>query len=152
SSFGFDPKPHRVTGFLRCDARTTRLADKSALIEDDEYTKFDRAMRTFVIDTAIPSLTAHEDVLITRGEHKIYREIDEVLGQAMVETLELEEEVQGYEMVEVKERVKTMRKDENEDEDKRKGRAHSRQEEVNPLVAASSGMSKSGQMRQQQTV
>ncbi len=152
SSFGFDTKLNRVTGFVRCDSLTTRFADKSALIEDDEYTKFNQAMRTFVIDTVIPSLTEYEDVLITREENKIYREIDKVLGQAMVETLELEEEVQGYEMVEVKERVKTMRKDENEDEDKRKGRAHSRQEEVNPLVAASSGMSKSGQMRQQQTV
>ncbi|MEW6605501.1 MAG: ATP-binding protein [Thermoproteota archaeon] len=145
SSFGFDTKLNRVTGFIRCDSLTTRFADKSAIIEDDEYAKFNQAMRTFVIDTVIPSLTEYEDVLITREENKIYREIDKVLGQAMVETLELEEEVQGYEMVEVKERVKAMRKE----EDQHKGHIRSRQEEIKPLVAGSSGMSKAGQMRQQ---
>lgn len=145
SSFGFDTKLNRVTGFIRCDSLTTRFADKSAIIEDDEYARFNQAMRTFVIDTVIPSLTEYEDVLITREENKIYREIDKVLGQAMVETLELEEEVQGYEMVEVKERIKAMRKE----EDKHKSHAHSRQEEIKPLAAGSSSMSKAGQMRQQ---
>jgi hypothetical protein len=119
-------KLNRVTGFARCDALTTRFADKSAIIEDDEYTKFNQAMKTFVIDTVIPGLTEYEDVLITREESKIYKEIDKVLGQAMVETLELEEEVQGYEMVEVKERVKAIRKD--DDDDKHKGHAHARAE------------------------
>ncbi len=38
-----------------------------------------------------------------QGSH---REIDKILGQAMFENLELEEEVQGYELVQVKERVK----------------------------------------------
>lgn len=145
SNFGFDTKLNRVTGFIRCDLLTTRFADKSAIIEDDEYAKFNQAMKTFVIDTVIPSLTEYEDVLITREENKIYREIDKVLGQAMVETLELEEEVQGYEMVEVKERVKAIHKDEG----KNKGHTHSRQEEIKPLAAGSSGMAKSGQMRQQ---
>jgi histidine kinase/DNA gyrase B/HSP90-like ATPase len=112
SNFGFDTKLNRVTGFVRCDALTTRFADKSAIIEDDEYTKFNQQMKTFVIDTVIPGLTEYEDVLITREESKIYREIDKVLGQAMVETLELEEEVQGYEMVEVKERVRSSHREE----------------------------------------
>ncbi|HXG07273.1 MAG TPA: ATP-binding protein [Nitrososphaera sp.] len=150
SNFGFDTKLSRVTGYVRCDSLTTRFADKSALIEDDEYVKFNQAMKTFVIDTVIPSLTEYEDVLITREENKIYREIDKVLGQAMVETLELEEEVQGYEMVEVKERVRTIQKD--KDDDRRKERAQSRQEEVKPIVASSSGMSKPGHLRQQHTV
>jgi hypothetical protein len=92
---------------VRCDTLTSRFADKSALIEDDEYVKFNQAMKTFVIDTVIPSLTEYEDVLITREESKIYREIDKVLGQAMVDTLESQEEVQGYEMVDVKEVVRT---------------------------------------------
>lgn len=148
SNFGFDTKLNRVTGFVRCDALTTRFADKSAIIEDDEYTKFNQAMKTFVIDTVIPGLTEYEDVLITREESKIYREIDKVLGQAMVETLELEEEVQGYEMVEVKERVRAVRKD----DDKHKGHSHARQvedyKEIKPLLTGSSGAARAGHPRQ----
>lgn len=106
SNFGFDTKLSRVTGYVRCDTLTSRFADKSALIEDDEYVKFNQVMKTFVIDTVIPSLTEYEDVLITREESKIYREIDKVLGQALVDTLETQEEVQGYEMVDVKEVVR----------------------------------------------
>ena len=114
SNFGFDTKLNRVTGFVRCDSLTTRFADKSAIIEDGEQAKFNQNMKTFVIDRVIPSLTEYEDVLITREESRIYREIDKILGQAMVETLELEEEVQGYEMVEVKERVTSTHKQEQE--------------------------------------
>jgi hypothetical protein len=112
SNFGFETKLSRVTGFVRCDTLTTRFADKSAIIEDSEYAKFIQVMKTFVIDRVIPSLTEYEDVLITREESRIYREIDKILGQAMGETLELEEEVQGYEMVEVKERLASTRKQE----------------------------------------
>ena len=146
SNFGFDTKLSRVTGFVRCDSLTTRFADKSAIIEDDEFTKFNQVMKTFVIDTIIPGLTEYEDVLITREESKIYKEIDKVLGQAMVETLELEEEVQGYEMVEVKERVKAVRKDEG----KHKDHSHARHEEVKASFpsAASSSMSKAEHARQ----
>jgi Histidine kinase-, DNA gyrase B-, and HSP90-like ATPase len=114
SNFGFDTKLSRVTGFVRCDTLTTRFADKSAIIEDSEYAKFIQVMKTFVIDRVIPSLNEYEDVLITREESRIYREIDKILGQAMGETLELEEEVQGYEMVEVKERLTRTRKQEQE--------------------------------------
>lgn len=147
SNFGFDTKLNRVTGFVRCDALTTRFADKSAIIEDDEYTKFNQAMKTFVIDTVIPGLTEYEDVLITREESKIYREIDKVLGQAMVETLELEEEVQGYELVEVKERVRTVHKQ----EDKHGHEGHPRQVEdykgLKPLPPGSLGISKAEHAR-----
>jgi len=148
SNFGFDTKLNRVTGFVRCDALTTRFADKSAIIEDDEYTKFNQLMKTFVIDTVIPGLTEYEDVLITREESKIYREIDKVLGQAMVETLELEEEVQGYEMVEVKERVRA-----REEEDKHKAYMHAghraeHHQEINTFQGASSSMSKADYARQ----
>src|ERR671933_2394030 len=118
SNFGFDTKLNRVTGFVRCDSLTTRFADKSAIIEDDEYAKFNQLMKTFVIDTIIPGLTEYEDVLITREESKIYREIDKVLGQAMVDTLELEEEVQGYEMVEVREQVRPASKSEVKHDEK----------------------------------
>jgi hypothetical protein len=114
SNFGFETKLNRVTGFVRCDTLTTRFADKSAIIEDGEYGKFNQVMKTFIIDRVIPSLTEFEDVLITREESRIYREIDKILGQAMVETLELEEEVQGYELVEVKERVTGIQKQERE--------------------------------------
>jgi hypothetical protein len=106
SNFGFDTKLNRVTGFVRCDDLTTRFADKSAIIEDEAYSRFNQQMKTFVIDTVIPGLTEYEDVLITREESRIYREIDKVLGQAMLETLETQEEVQGYEMVDVKEVVR----------------------------------------------
>ncbi len=154
SNFGFDTKLNRVTGFVRCDELTTRFADKSAIIEDDEYSKFNQLMKTFVIDTVIPSLTEYEDVLITREESKIYREIDKVLGQAMVETLELEEEVQGYEMVEVKERVRARK-----EEDKHEHKAHARAarqvadyEEIKPLPPTSSNMSKADHARQQHAV
>src|ERR671924_603993 len=106
SNFGFDTKLNRVTGFVRCDSLTSRFADKSAIIEDSEYAKFNQLMKTFVIDKVIPGLTEYEDVLITREETRIYREIDKILGQAMIENLELEEEVQGYELVQVQERVR----------------------------------------------
>jgi hypothetical protein len=147
SNFGFDTKLNRVTGFVRCDALTTRFADKSAIIEDDEYTKFNQQMKMFVIDTVIPGLTEYEEVLITREESKIYREIDKVLGQAMVETLELEEEVQGYEMVEVKERVRTVRKEEGKHEHKVHAHAHP-VEEIKPSLPTSSGMPKTEHARQ----
>ena len=102
SSFGFGNKLKRVTGFVRCDSLTSRFADKSALIEDEEYSKFFQSMQTFISDTVIPSLSEYEDVLITREESRIYKEIDKVLGQAIVENIETEE-VEGYETIEVKE-------------------------------------------------
>ena len=104
-TFGFDTKLSRVTGFVRDDALTSRFADKSAIIEDEEYAKFNQAMRTFIIETVLPSLTEYEDVLITREESKIYREIDKVLGQAIVENLETHHEVEGYEIIDVDEKA-----------------------------------------------
>ena len=59
-------------------------------------------MKKFIIDTVIPSLTLYEDVLVTREESKIYKQIDKVLGQAVIETLEPFEEIEGYEIVETK--------------------------------------------------
>jgi Histidine kinase-, DNA gyrase B-, and HSP90-like ATPase len=106
NNFGFDAKLNRVTGYIRCDTLTSRFADKSALIEDEEYLRFNQAMKTFIIDIVLPSLTEYEDVLITREESKIYREIDKVLGQAIIENIESQEEVQGYEVVDMKEITK----------------------------------------------
>jgi len=100
--FGFDSKIPRVTGFVRCDTLTSRFADKSAIIEDAEFEKFSSQMRKFILDTVIPSLTLYEDVLVTREESKIYKQIDKVLGQAVIETLEPSEEIEGYEIVETK--------------------------------------------------
>jgi hypothetical protein len=99
SNFGFETKLSRVTGYIRCDTLTSRFADKSALIEDEEYNEFNKLIKTFIIDTILPSLTEYEDVLITREESKIYKEIDKVLGQAIIENVETREEVEGYEMV-----------------------------------------------------
>ena len=62
-------------------------------------------MKAFIIDTVLPGLTQYEDVLITREESKIYKEIDKVLGQAIFDNLETREEVQGYEMIDTKEVV-----------------------------------------------
>src|ERR671921_590168 len=106
NNFGFDTKLNRVTGYIRCDTLTSRFADKSALIEDEEYLRFNQSMKTFIIDIVLPSLTEYEDVLITREESKIYREIDKVLGQAIIENIESQEEVQGYEIVDMKEIIK----------------------------------------------
>ena len=145
SNFGFDTKLNRVTGFVRCDSLTTRFADKSAIIEDGEYTKFNQLMKTFVIDRVIPGLTEYEDVLITREESRIYREIDKILGQAMIENLELEEEVQGYELVQVKERVRA-RQDEEYDKPQHKGRSEENPQtaeyEISRLPVESSAISK----------
>ena len=102
STFGFDTKFKRVTGYIRCNSLTSRFADKSALIEDEEYDRFNQTMRTFILDTVLPSLTEYEDVLITREESRIYKEIDNVLGQAIVENVE-QDVIQGYEMVQMKE-------------------------------------------------
>jgi hypothetical protein len=101
SSFGFDNKLHRVTGYVKCDQLTSRFADKSALIENDMYFKFNQSMKDFIISQVFPSLSEYEDVLITREESKIYKEIDKVMGQAVLEMLQVDEEVQGYESVEV---------------------------------------------------
>jgi histidine kinase/DNA gyrase B/HSP90-like ATPase len=103
SNFGFNTRLNRVTGFVRNDALTSRFADKSAIIEDEEYNKFNQIMKNFVANTLLPSLTEYEDVLITREESKIYREIDKVLGQAIVENLETQQEVEGYELVDINE-------------------------------------------------
>jgi Histidine kinase-, DNA gyrase B-, and HSP90-like ATPase len=151
SNFGFDTKLNRVTGFVRCDSLTTRFADKSAIIEDGEYTKFNQLMKTFVIDRVIPGLTEYEDVLITREESRIYREIDKILGQAMIENLELEEEVQGYELVQVKERVRA-REDEEYDKPQHKGRSEenpqtAEYEEISRLPVESSAVSKTDAAR-----
>ncbi len=101
STFGFDNKLSRVTGYVKCDELTSRFADKSALIENDTYNTFNQNVKTFIIDQVLPSLTEYEDVLITREESKIYKEIDKVMGQAVLETLEPVEEIQGFESVEV---------------------------------------------------
>jgi hypothetical protein len=103
--FGFDSKIPRVTGFVRCDSLTSRFADKSAIIEDKEFERFSDLMKKFIVDTVIPSLTLYEDVLVTREESKIYKQIDKVLGQAVIETLEPYEEIEGYEIVETKKMV-----------------------------------------------
>jgi hypothetical protein len=71
------------------------------LIENDIYNTFNQNVKTFIIDQVLPSLTEYEDVLITREESKIYKEIDKVMGQAVLETLEPVEEIQGFESVEV---------------------------------------------------
>ena len=101
STFGFDNKLSRVTGYVKCDELTSRFADKSALIENDTYNTFNQNVKTFIIDQVLPSLTEYEDVLITREESKIYKEIDKVMGQAVLETLEPVEEIQGFESVEI---------------------------------------------------
>ncbi|HEY8139579.1 MAG TPA: ATP-binding protein [Nitrososphaera sp.] len=149
SNFGFDTKLNRVTGFVRCDDLTTRFADKSAIIENDEYSRFNQSMKTFVIDTILPGLTEFEDVLITREESKIYREIDKVLGQAMIETLETQEEVQGYEMVDVKEVVRTKTGPSKQEEKAHKGHAHHAHstqveqfDQIRPISPSGSGMSR----------
>ncbi len=103
SDFGFGAKLNRITGLLRCDDLTSRFADKSALIEDDAYYNFNKHVKQFIIDEVIPKLTEYEDVLITKEESRIYREIDKVLGQAVVENLEsIELEEEEYETVEDK--------------------------------------------------
>jgi hypothetical protein len=100
--FGLDNKIPKVTGFVRCDSLTSRFADKSAIIEDKEYERFSTNLKKFINDTVIPSLSLYEDVLVTREESKIYKQIDKVLGQAVIETLEPYEEIEGYEIVETK--------------------------------------------------
>ncbi|MGI0000682.1 MAG: ATP-binding protein, partial [Nitrososphaeraceae archaeon] len=103
TNFGFDAKLNRITGLLRCDALTSRFADKSALIEDDAYYNFNKYVKEFIVDDVIPKLTEYEDVLITKEESRIYREIDKVLGQAVIENLEsVEVEEEEYETVEDK--------------------------------------------------
>jgi hypothetical protein len=65
-------------------------------------------MKTIITDTVLPRLIEYEDVLITREESKIYREIDKVLGQAIVENVEGqgEQEVEEYEMINMEEITK----------------------------------------------
>ncbi len=100
TTFGFDNKMNKVTGYVKCDQLTSRFADKSALIENDEYVKFNQSMKNFIVEQVLPSLTEYEDVLITREESKIYKEIDKVMGQAVMEMIQTDEEVQGFETVE----------------------------------------------------
>ena len=106
TSFDLDSRLSRITGIVRCDSLTSRFADKSALIEDDEYHAFRSTMKQFVKDIVIPSLSEYEDVLITREESKIYKEIDKALGQALFENLEGEEEIEGFQLVDATEEVR----------------------------------------------
>ena len=88
-----------MTGYVKCDQLTSRFADKSALIENDAYFRFNQSMKDFIIVSGVlPSLTEYEDVLITREESKIYKEIDKVMGQAVLEMLQTSEEVEGFEV------------------------------------------------------
>ncbi|HEY7570914.1 MAG TPA: ATP-binding protein [Nitrososphaeraceae archaeon] len=105
SHFGFETKLNRMSGYIRSDSLTSRFADKSALIEDSEYFKFMTIMKSFIESTVLPSLSQYEDVLITREESRIYREIDKVLGQALVESSETQEEIQELSTVDVTELV-----------------------------------------------
>jgi hypothetical protein len=105
SHFGFETKLNRMSGYIRCDSLTSRFADKSALIEDSEYSKFMDSMKSFIESTVLPSLSQYEDVLITREESRIYKEIDKVLGQALVESSETQEEIQELSTVDVTEVV-----------------------------------------------
>jgi hypothetical protein len=103
SHFGFDAKLNRITGLIRCDALTSRFADKSAIIEDDAYYNFNKSVKQFIADDVIPKLSQYEDVLITKEESRIYREIDKVLGQAVIDNLEsVEIEEEEYETIEDK--------------------------------------------------
>lgn len=102
SHFGFDAKLNRITGLIRCDALTSRFADKSAIIEDDAYYNFNKFVKQFIAEDVIPKLSQYEDVLITKEESRIYREIDKVLGQAVIENLESVEVEEEYETVEDK--------------------------------------------------
>ena len=103
SHFGFDAtKLNRITGLIRCDALTSRFADKSAIIEDDAYYNFNKFVKQFIDGEVIPKLSQYEDVLITKEESRIYREIDKVLGQAVGENLESVEVEEEYETVEDK--------------------------------------------------
>jgi hypothetical protein len=102
SHFGFDAKLNRITGLIRCDNLTSRFADKSAIIEDDAYYNFNKIVRQFIADEVIPKLSQYEDVLITKEESRIYREIDKVLGQAVIENLESVEVEEEYETIEDK--------------------------------------------------
>jgi len=101
SYFGFDTKLNRITGLIRCDALTSRFADKSAIIENDVYFNFFKIVRQFIADDVLPKLSQFEDILITKEETRIYREIDKVLGQAVIENLE-SIEVEEYETIEDK--------------------------------------------------
>lgn len=98
SNFGLEAKLNRITGLIRCDNLTSRFADKSAIIEDDYYGKFYKIVKQFIVDEVIPKLAEYEDVLITKEESRIYKEIDKVLGQAVVENLE-SIEVEDYETI-----------------------------------------------------
>lgn len=98
SSFGLESKLNRITGLIRCDNLTSRFADKSAIIEDNSYIKFNKIIKQFILDEIIPKLAEYEDVLITKEESRIYKEIDKVLGQAVVENLE-SVEIEGFETV-----------------------------------------------------
>jgi hypothetical protein len=107
TSFDLDSRLSRITGLVRCDTLTSRFADKSALIEDEEYQAFHSTMKQFILETVLPSLSEYEDVLITREESKIYKEIDKALGQALFENIEGEEEIEGFQLVDVKEEART---------------------------------------------
>jgi hypothetical protein len=107
TSFDLDSRLSRITGSVRCDTLTSRFADKSALIEDEEYQAFHSTMKQFILETVLPSLSEYEDVLITREESKIYKEIDKALGQALFENIEGEEEIEGFQLVDVKGEART---------------------------------------------
>lgn len=102
STFGLSgAAAERITGWVRGAGLTARFADKSALIEDEAYREFDRRVKILLKERIIPTMNEYFEVEITRGELKVYRQVDRLLADAIHHVLELDgDEGESYEVME----------------------------------------------------
>lgn len=93
SSFGISGvAAERITGWVRGEGLTARFADKSALVEDDAYERFSRRVKSLLKEKVIPTMNEYVEVEITREELRVYRQVDQLLADAVHRVFESTEE------------------------------------------------------------
>ncbi|MEM2816251.1 MAG: ATP-binding protein [Candidatus Bathyarchaeia archaeon] len=104
SLFGFSPaQMSRITGYVRCDWITPVFATKSAIIEDEKYTRFYNIMRSFISQKVLPRAVEVKEGL-SYIEYNVFKSIDNVLS-SVLESIEreqqtpLQEEVKSQQLI-----------------------------------------------------
>ncbi|MEM3608250.1 MAG: ATP-binding protein [Candidatus Bathyarchaeia archaeon] len=80
----------RITGWVRGEGLTARFADKSALIEDEAHEEFHRRVKNLLKERIIPAMNEYVEAEITRGELRVYRQVDQLLADAIHHVIEFD--------------------------------------------------------------
>ncbi|MEM2122838.1 MAG: ATP-binding protein [Candidatus Bathyarchaeia archaeon] len=105
STFGLSgAAAERITGWVRGGGLTVRFADKSALIEDEAYEEFDRKVSSLLKEKILPAMDEYLEVEVSRGELRVYRQVDQLLADAIHHVIEFDGDEEGsYEACEANE-------------------------------------------------